>query len=103
MERGGLGMKPDTSTFTRDLFIAAVVIISLSIGLMSGSKVSTYRAEQRCQIAIANAVSNVESPLNCKDNEIIEAITNMALNGVHLQGYRLEISIGNIPDGMSLE
>jgi hypothetical protein len=79
-------------------FFVAVVFIALAfgLGLWAGSSIDNSHAERECNTRIADAVydamADVAPPLSCKENELIEAIKNFSLNGVHLKTYHLSIN-----------
>jgi hypothetical protein len=79
-----------------DILVSVVAIIIFAFGLWIGDSVATARAAKERQTAISNAVAMVEDtriPLTCKDNDIIQAIKAMALNGSHVEGYKLWLEI----------
>jgi hypothetical protein len=96
----------------RDFVVGAILILVFMAGIYCGAAIKGAKEMQATQIAIANAVEAVKeetpSPLSCKENELIEAIKNFSLNGVHLKTYHLSINfdyednapaIVNAPEG----
>ena len=83
--------------------IKTYIISSLLIlgAFYMGCTMTATISKRNQQIAIANAVSAAlesTTPLNCKDNEMLETVKQLAENGMHVDGYQLHLKIGNFPD-----
>lgn len=84
---------------TRDMIIGAIAISLICFGGWLHHTIGTPLHDEYTRTAIANAVASFEpSPLNCKDNEMLETVKGLAENGIHLDGYQLHLKIGNFPD-----
>ena len=84
----------------RDIIIGCVAILIFSFGIYLGGQIATNRANQFRDIAIANAVASApKSPLDCRDNDIIEAIRSLADKGAHVKGYQIKLEINNAGPG----
>lgn len=82
----------------RDAFICIVATVIFTCGVLIGSRITSHYAVMEKEVAISNAVAMVEDtriPLTCKDNDLIQAIKSMAMNGVHTTGYKLWLEIAN--------
>lgn len=82
------------------VIISAAVGISIFVlGIWCGASISTAHADREREVAIKNAVSfaleTSATPLNCKDNEIIQAVRALAENGAHVKGFSLWLDISN--------
>lgn len=86
-------------TGTRDIIIGAIAIGLIVFGGWLHHTIGTPLHDAYRETAIANAVQAApKSPLNCKDNEMLETVKGLAENGIHINGYQLHLKIGNFPD-----
>lgn len=84
-----------------DIFRALVAVIIFGIGIWAGATIKGAHMDAYIQTAVQNAISHTletsASGLSCKDNEIIDAIKGLAENGAHIQGFSLQLDMGNSP------
>lgn len=60
-----------------------------------GACIADWHSERTRDEAIAYALLNTPSPLDCKDAGIIDAIGQLAENGLHAKGYTLILEMDN--------
>jgi hypothetical protein len=76
----------------RDIIIFALIILTNWITATTTHTIATRNE----QAAIKNAIAHYEpSPLNCEDNEILEAVKGLADNGAHVRGYQIWLEMDN--------
>ena len=83
---------------TYDIIVGAVAILIFCVGIWVGATVSGRHSEAYRQVSIDNAVSvalTSSHGLSCKDSEIIEVIKGLAQNGAHINGFALQLDMGN--------
>ena len=75
------------------IFILIGILIGMSFGIYAGATITDAHAERYRTESVNNAVSealeSTRATLNCDDNEIIEAVRAMAVNGSHVKSYKL--------------
>ena len=78
-------------------FLIGGVLIATHVGFMyAGGDIATRNADRERETAVSEAIATFEpSPLNCKDNQIIEAVGKLADNGLHATGYTLILEMDN--------
>lgn len=85
----------------RDIIIgSAALLVACSIIWITATMTLNI-AKTNQDAVIANAVSaaleKAESPaMTCKDKSLVDAVKELAINGVHLKGYMLKLAIGNV-------
>lgn len=93
-------MDKSSRVFLKDVIKGIILIMAFCGGIYCGHAITDAHAERYCTESINNAVSealeSTRTPLNCDDNEIIEAVKGMARNGSHVKSYKffLEMSGG---------
>ena len=79
--------------FTRDIIAGVISILVFFSGIYCGHAITDAHAEryrtESVNAAVSEALESTRTPLNCPDNEIIEAIKGMATNGSHVKSYKL--------------
>ena len=76
----------------RDLIIFGLICLAFYIGVTMTHGIM----KRNEQTAIDNAIATFEpSPLNCKDNGIIEAVKGLADNGAHVKYYEIWLQMDN--------
>jgi hypothetical protein len=82
---------------TRDMALGVLLLVAFVGGMWAGSTIKGAKEVQARQAVIDKAVEAakaeaiIEQALTCEENELIEAIKNFAVNGVHLKHYYLSI------------
>ena len=83
------------------IFILIGILIGMSSGLYAGATITDNHAERYRTESINNAVSvaleSSRTQLNCKDNDIIEAVKNLAKNGKHVEHFWLYFDSKDLP------
>lgn len=81
----------------KPFLIGGVLIATHAAFMYGGSDIATRNADRERETAVREAIATFEpSPLNCKDNEIIEAVRKLAVNGTHATGFRLWLEMDNM-------
>ena len=88
----------------RDIIIGGIVLLAFGFTVYTTAVMTTNIAKRNQDAAIKNAVSvaleSATSPaLTCIENRLLESVTRLAENGVHLKGYQLKLDVSNISDG----
>jgi hypothetical protein len=84
----------------RDLIVFGLILLAFYLGAV----MADTRHEAHEQAAVEAALANYEPPaLDCKDNQIIEAVKKLADNGLHAQGYTLILEMDNREKALDLE
>ena len=83
-----------------EIFMCLIAVLIFAGGIWSGATIKGAKMDKYEEASIQNAISHTSgASLSCKDNEIIHAIKGLAQNGAHIQGFSLQLHMGNSPDG----
>lgn len=87
-----------TEEATYDIIVGGVAILIFCAGIWVGATINGRHSEAYRAVSIDNAVSVAlasSQGLSCKDSEIIEVIRGLAENGAHINGFALQLDMGN--------
>ena len=85
----------------RDIIVGGIVLLVFGFTVYITAVMTLNIAKRNQDAAINNAVSvaleSAAAPaMTCKDQGLVNAVKELAINGVHLKGYMLKLAIGNI-------